>query len=124
MKTFFLSLIAVIGLSTVSYAQDASNSATAQTKTQLASAKEIGVYTFVMPAALTAEEVSKNSKYYVHYFTTEFNASTKEVKLKMNANDELGRKVITRFLASCGVQNVIVEGKSMITEDFFNTYMK
>lgn len=124
MKTFFLSLIAVIGLSTVSFAQDASNSATAQTKTQLASAKESGVYTFFMPAALTAEEVTKNSKYYVHYFTTEFNVSTKEVKLKMNANDELGRKVITRFLASCGVQNVIVDGKSMITEDFFNTYMK
>jgi hypothetical protein len=124
MKTFFLSLIAVIGLSTVSFAQDASNSATAQSKTQLTSAKQSGVYTFVMPATLTAEDVTKNSKYYVQYFTTEFNASTKEVKLKMNSNDELGRRVITRFLASCGVQNVIVDGNSMITEDFFNTYLK
>jgi len=124
MKTFFLSLIAVIGLSTVSFAQDGSNSATAQSKTQLASAKESGMFTFVMPSTLTAEEVTKNSKYYVHYFTTEFNASTKEVKLKMVANDEMGRRVITRFLASCGVQNVIVDGNTMITEDFFNSYLK
>ena len=50
MKTFFLSLIAVIGLSTVSFAQDGSNSATAQSKTQLVSAKESGMYTFVMPS--------------------------------------------------------------------------
>ncbi|MEN9998144.1 MAG: hypothetical protein RI922_1134 [Bacteroidota bacterium] len=124
MKTFFLSLIAVIGLSTVSFAQDASNSATAQSKTQLSAAKESGVYTFVMPSTLTAEEVTKNSKYYVHYFTTEFNETSKVVKLKMVANDELGRRVITRFLASCGVQNVVVDGNSMITEDFFNTYLK
>ncbi len=108
MKTFFLTLVAIIGLSTVSFSQEA-NTATAQSKTQLTSAKESGMYTFVMPSTLTAEDVTKNSKYYVHYFSTEFNETTKEVKMKMVTNDELSRHVITRFLAACGVQNVIVD---------------
>jgi uncharacterized cupredoxin-like copper-binding protein len=124
MRTLFLTCIAFIGLSTMSFAQETESTATAQSKSELVSSKESGNYLFVLPAGKTAEEINKNAKYYVHYFTVDFNENTSEAKIKMISNDEKSRHVVIRFLTASGVQHVIVDGKSMLTEDFFNNYMK
>jgi type II secretory pathway component PulK len=123
MKTLFLTLVAAIFSTTLSFAQE-NSTASAQTKTELAASKESGKYLLVLPAGISAEQVNKSSKYYTHYFTVEFNESSREAKITMVSNDEMGRHVIVRFLASCGVQNVIVEGKTYLNEDFFLNYLK
>lgn len=104
-------------------AQETSNTVTAQSKTELLASKESGNYTFTLPDGITPEEVSKNAKYYVHYFTVEYIEKSNQAKLTMISNDEKGRHVIVRFLTACGAQHVIVDGKSMSIEDFFNNYL-
>lgn len=123
MKTLVLSLFTFIFATSVSFAQE-NATAFAQKATELLSSKESGKYLFVMPADLTEEQVSKSAKYYTHYFTVEFNESSKEANISMVINDDKSRHVIVRFLIACGVQNVTVDGKMYTNEDFFNTYMK
>lgn len=123
MKTLFVSLIAFFFATTLSFAQE-NSTAVAQKATELVSSKETGKYTFVMPADLTADQVAKNAKYYTHYFTVDFNESSKEAKVTMVINDEKSRHVVVRFLTACGVQNVSVDGKMYSNEDFFNAFLK
>lgn len=123
MKTLFVSLIAFFFATTLSFAQE-NSMAVAQKATELVSSKETGKYTFVMPADLTADQVAKNAKYYTHYFTVDFNESSKEAKVTMVINDEKSRHVVVRFLTACGVQNVSVDGKMYSNEDFFNAFLK
>lgn len=123
MKNLFLSLVTLIFATTISFAQE-NSTASAQPKTELSASKESGKYVFILPSETSAEQVEKSSKYYTHYFTVEYNENTKEAKITMVKNDEMGRHVIVRFFASCGVQNVIVEGKTYTNEDFFINYMK
>lgn len=108
----------------MTFAQDISNTATAQTKTELAASKESGNYLFVLPAGLSAETVAKNSTYYVHYFTVEYTEKTSEAKITMTSNDEKGRHVIMRFLTANGVRFVKVDGATISTEDFFVKYIQ
>jgi hypothetical protein len=123
MKTFFLTLVAVFSLASVSFGQDNTNTATSQSKSQLVTAKETGIFSFVLPEAITNEDVVKNSKFYVHYFTTEFNDKTKEVKIKMIENNELNRHIMVRFLVSCGIQYIILEGNSFLTQEYFQSFI-
>lgn len=124
MRTLFLSFIAIIGFSAISFSQLASTVASAQTKTELATSKETGKYLFVLPSGLTTEEVTKNAKYYTLYFTVDFNQTSSEAKINMIANDEKSRHVVIRFFSACGVQSVKVDGNTISTEEFFLTYMK
>ena len=123
MKTIFVSLIAFFFATTLSFGQENSTAA-AQKATELVSSKETGKYLFVMPAELTADQVAKSAKYYTHYFTVDFNETSKEAKVTMVINDDKSRHVVMRFLTACGVQNVTVDGKMYSNEDFFNAFMK
>lgn len=124
MKNLFLSFLAILSISTMTFAQDISNTAAAQTKTELAASKESGNYLFILPAGLSAETVAKNSTYYVHYFTVEYTEKTSEAKITMTSNDEKGRHVIMRFLTANGVRFVKVDGTTISTEDFFVKYIQ
>ncbi|MEY3237251.1 MAG: hypothetical protein RI883_1352 [Bacteroidota bacterium] len=123
MRTLFLSVLTVVSMATVSYAQE-NNSATAQSKTELVSSKETGNYSFILGNKLSVEEVAKNAQYYVHYFTVNYSDKTNEAKVTMIANDEKTRHVVVRFLTACGIQNVIVDGRTISTEEFYINFMK
>ena len=123
MRTLFLSVLTVVSMVTMSYAQEI-NSATAQSKTELISSKETGNYSFILGNKLSAEEVAKNAQYYVHYFTVNYSDKTNEAKVTMIANDEKTRHIVVRFLTACGIQNVIVDGKTISAEEFYINFMK
>ena len=109
MRTLFLSVLTVVSMVTMSYAQEI-NSAKAQSKTELISSKETGNYSFILGNKLTADEVAKNAQYYVHYFTVDYSEKT--------------RHVAVRFLTACGIQNVIIDGRTISTEEFYINFMK
>jgi hypothetical protein len=123
MRTLFLSVLTVVSMVTMSYAQDVT-SATAQSKTELISSKKTGNYSFILGNKLSADEVAKNAQYYVHYFTVDYSVKTNEAKITMIENDEKNRHIVVRFLTACGIQNVIIEGKSITTDEFFVNYMR
>jgi hypothetical protein len=123
MRTLFLSVLTVVSMVTMSYAQEI-NTATAQSKTELISSKETGNYSFILGNKLTADEVAKNAQYYVHYFTVVYSEKTNEAKITMVTNDDKNRHVVVRFLTACGIQNVIVDGRTLSTDEFFINFMK
>ena len=123
MRTLFLSVLTVVSMVTMSYAQDVT-SATAQSKTELISSKKTGNYSFILGNKLSADEVAKNAQYYVHYFTVDYSEKTNEAKITMIENDEKTRHVAVRFLTACGIQNVIIDGRTISTEEFYINFMK
>lgn len=83
-----------------------------------------GIVEFVMPAELTSEVVNKAKQYYTDYFTVEFDSGTHIAKVKLkDKNNMMGRKVITRFLLSSGVRQVVFNGKEYSLMMFFDKFL-
>lgn len=123
MKTLVLSFLAILSLSTMTYAQDVTNTAIAQSKTELLASKESGKYTFVLPEILSAEDAEKNAKYYIHYFSVDYNDMLHEAKIEMISNDSKSRNVIIRYLTACGVRFMKVGDETMTLDKFFSQYI-
>ena len=75
--------------------------------------KSSGEYTFTLPSSVTKEDVAKSSKYYTHYFTVDFDPNAHEAKINMVVNEAKNRYVIVRFLTSCGVRFITVDGTNV-----------
>lgn len=124
MKNIFFALVSILTLSLTSYAQEHSGVAVASSKTELAASKENGKYVFQFPEGISAESVEQTTKYYTHYFTVQFDGSSRKAILTMVNNDEKSRSVIGRFLISNSIEHVNVEGNLMTVGEFFENYLK
>lgn len=114
----------VFGLGSISIAQDNNGIAIGPTKTEFAKGKDTGVYKFYLPEGVVTADVAQSAKYYTHYFSVDYDASTRAAKIKMVTNDEKSRSVIARFLISNNVQFVDVEGTMVATTDLFEKFLK
>lgn len=121
MKTILTFALILFSLNTT-FGQD--NVAVSQGKVELVKSKETGKYLFTLPNSVTAEDVEKNSKYYELYFKPEFDASTHEVKIDLNENNEKTRMVIARFLSACGIQEIMIGTQNVAMTDFINNYLR
>lgn len=124
MKAFFYMVLFVAGVTTTAYAQEKSSVAVGPTKTEFASGKQSGKFTFVLPEGTDAEEVAQSAKYYTHYFAVDYSAASRKAQISMVTNDEKSRSVIIRFLVANGIQEVMVEGTSIAIGDLFEKYLK
>ncbi len=107
---------------TMMYAQD--NLAKSHGVEALRASKTSGVYEFTLPSGVTGDQVEKNSKYYELYMTPTFDANSHEVKIVLKENSDKNRYTVARFLTSCGVQEVVVDGKNYNMTQFIETYLK
>ena len=121
MKALLSTLVFVIGLS-VAFGQD--NVAVVKSKSDLTSIKVSGKGMMTLPAHLTSDQVQSKAKYYTHYFTVDFDASSHVAKISMVDNDERSRAVIMRFLAACDVETIQVEGESVARDALYEKYLK
>jgi hypothetical protein len=120
MKKFItLLVVAVIGMTT--YAQTASIDGTSSTMKE--NVKQ-GVFKFNMPATTTADEVNRTAKYYVDYFTINYDEQNKIAVINMIDNSPEGRRVVTRFLLSNKVSMVSFDGNEYKITEFYDTFMK
>ena len=120
MKKFIaLFVVAILGLTT--YAQTASVEGTPSTMKE--NVKQ-GVFKFVMPSTTSADEVKRTSKYYVDYFSVEFDEQSKVAVVKMIDNSPEGRRVVTRFLLSNKVSVVSFNGNEYKITEFYDNFMK
>ena len=124
MKTICLAILAIFSISTLASAQETSVSAVAQSSQELAASKKTGSYTFVLPAGLSQEQVAKNALYYDVYFTVDYSEKTSVAKIKVIENNEINRRIITRFLLVNGAQSVKVDGKTESMDMFFTNHLK
>ncbi len=121
-KLFFLILF--IGFSFAGFSQQGKKEAISLGKEDLVQAKTLGIFTFTLPEGNTPEKVSENAKYYTMYFKVKYDADKREASLNMVTNDEKSRHVICRFLVASGVDKVLVDGKAVQVEEYFQTYLK
>lgn len=124
MKNLFLTFLAILNITTMTFAQDISTTAFAQSNAELKASKENGKYLFVLPAGLIKEDVEKNAMYYVHYFTVEYSEKSSEAKITLISNDEKSRHVIKRYLIANGVRYMKVDGSTISLDDFFVKYIQ
>jgi hypothetical protein len=124
MKTLLYSFLMIFGIGSASIAQDNNGIAIAPTKAEIIKGKENGSFKFYMPEGVTAEDVAQSAKYYTHYFTVDYDSSSRAAKIVMVMNDEKSRSVIVRFLVANNVQTVNIEGTMVSVYDFFETHLK
>jgi hypothetical protein len=124
MRALFYSFLMIFGLSTISMAQENTGTAIGPTAKEFASGKTSGKYTFTLPEGVVAEEVAQTTKYYTHYFTVDYVASSREAKINMVSNDEKSRNVIVRFLVANGVKEVSVDGTLVPVADLYEKFLK
>lgn len=124
MKRFFLTIILFFSAATFSFGQEKSKIAVSKPTSELAQAKSLGKYTFTLPSGTSSESVQQNAKYYAQYFTVDYTVGTNTANITMLTNDEKSRHIICRFLFASGVEKIEVDGKTLLVEDFYTTYMK
>lgn len=120
MKKFIgLVIVALFGLTT--YAQTATVEGTPSTMKE--NIKE-GVFKFEMPSDISTDEVKRTTKYYVDYFTVDFDETSKLATIKMIDNSPEGRRVVTRFLLSNKVSVIAFDGRNYKITEFYDSFMK
>jgi len=123
MRKLGFTLLAVIGFTAMSFAQESTNTIQVTAESDLVSSKSSGEYSFTFPANITLEEVEKNAENYKSMFSVTFNATTHEVKMIMVKNTPMNRKIMTRMMRSCGVQYVHVNEKDLELRTFVQAYL-
>lgn len=124
MKKLILSLLLIVSVTSLSYAQELENVVTSKGKKELAKSKSSGEYEFTFVTERTAASVEKAASYYTQNFTIDFNEETNTVAIKLIENTITSRTIIARFLSSNQVRYVEVDDESMIVSDFMDAYLK
>ena len=124
MNRIFLTAVLFLGLSITAIGQEKTKTAISKGATEVAKGKVDGNYFFTLPKGVSAATVEQNAKSYVMYFTVNYNEATQEAHITMVTNDEKSRHVICRFLISSGAEKISIDGKDMMLEEFFTTYLK
>ena len=105
------------------FAQTA-NSASCASSKQLKEGISAGKIEIILPSQLTAEEVASYGKYYEPFFYVDLNAKNHTATFQMVSNTSESRLVILRFLSANQIQNVIVDGKSFLLQDFYQNFLE
>jgi hypothetical protein len=122
MKTFLTFLLLL--LATFSSTAQDSKSAICSKKADLLKGVETGRIEITLPETVLKDDVEKYAGYYKNAFTIDFNEKSHVVSILMVENNSSNRKVIMRFLAANQVQNVIVEDKLFLVNDFYENFLK
>ena len=87
--------------------------------------KSEGVFNFSFDSNFTLEQINKSAEYYKNYFVvTPVKSETGiNVNIKLTEDNEMSRRVITRFFVSLEVKELMVNGTPLKTEDFIAKFV-
>jgi hypothetical protein len=83
-----------------------------------------GKIEMTLPNQLSPEDVASNAKYYEPFFLVDFNSKNHKATFNMVSNTPNSRRVILRFLAANQIHTVVVEGKSLQLQDFYQNFLE
>ena len=124
MRNIIYSLIAIVTMTSMSFAQDMNTVANSNGKKALIESKENGTFEFHFATERTKESVDKAASYYVSNFTVEFDESTNIATVKLIENDVTSRAIVSRFLAVNQIRLIEVDGDMVSISDFIENYLK
>jgi hypothetical protein len=119
-KIFFLSSFFVIALFSFSQAQQTAKISSLEAYNNN---KFKDTFTFELSEKMTKEKVAEMSNYYTAYFTTTFNEKDNTISVKMMNQEWKNRQIMRRLFSGLQIENVIVEGNQMSTDEFFKEYV-
>jgi hypothetical protein len=122
MKILLSSLFVCLTL-TVLNAQNA-NTAICGTKESLIKGVQSGLIELTLPENISKLDVEKYGSYYKNSFIISFDEKSHLATIKMVENTSNNRRVILRFLSANQIQNVVVEDKSFLVNDFYENFLK
>lgn len=123
MRKLVYTLIAVLGFTAMSFAQEAVNTASSAGQSELELSKKSGEYVFTLPATVTKEQVDKSAAYYTKNFSVSYDAESHVINLSMVENTKPNRTVMVRMMVSCGVQYIVVGNETIKLYDFLAEYL-
>jgi len=112
-----------VGFATFNFAQEINQAKFDMTSANLVKSLEAGEVTFFFSKSIDGAGVKNNIQYYTNYFSVNFDPMSGKTVLKLT-KDDMAKMVISRFLMSCGINEVIVEGKTMTVQDFMAEYLR
>ncbi len=83
-------------------------------------------FNFVFNSDYSVEDIDKAATYYTSYFTVATAANGADgntVKIDLVEDNDMSRRVITRFFISLEVEQITVSGTDMTVDEFMSTYI-
>lgn len=82
-------------------------------------------FNFEFSPEFTVDQINKAAEFYTSYFTVTPAASPAgiSVTVKLVEDNEMARRVITRFFVTLEVEKILVNGESMMVSDFAAKYL-
>ena len=124
MKKLIYSIVLLVSMSSLTYAQEAESIAKSNGKVELVQSKTTGVYQFSFATDRTAESVEKAASYYTSNFTVDFDEASNTATINLVENDVTSRTVIARFLAVNQVKFIEIDGMNVEMYVFIESYLK
>lgn len=121
MRTIFLAIFVIIGLSGVAQQITVSSKFTASEITKEAKS---GHFQWVFPAQTTAEAIQNTAKYYTTSFKYTYDATTQKVDVYPVADSDEVRRIMLRFLGANQVNKIVVGEESYELYSFYEKFMK
>lgn len=121
-KLFALSLV-LVGLTFASYAQEINQAKFTMTGAQLTEALNKGEVSFFFNKGIDAEAVKKNAEFYTQYFSVVYDKNTGKSTLKLT-QDDMSKLVISRYMMSNGISEVLIDGGVISVQDFMAKYLR
>jgi hypothetical protein len=87
--------------------------------------KTEGVFNFAFDSSFSIEEIDKAATNYESYFlvTSVLSDTGVTVLIKLVDDNEMSRRVITRFFVSLEVKEMVINGSAVTIDDFIATYV-
>lgn len=88
-------------------------------------AKTSGVFNFSFDSNYSIADITKTANYYTNYFTVTPVKSESGISVKISLVDdnEMARRVVTRFFVSLEIKTINVDGKEVKVDEFIKTYI-
>lgn len=88
-------------------------------------AKQSGVFEFNFDTNFSADNIKKTAQYYTSYFTVTVAAvdGGNDVTVQLVEDNDMARRVITRFFVSLEVKEIKVNGTAVALDGFITKYV-
>lgn len=106
-----------------SFAQEINQAKFTMSGAELTEALNKGEVSFFFNTAIDADNVKMNAEFYTQYFSVNYDKSTGKSTLKLT-EDDMAKLVISRYMMSNGISEVLIDGEKITVQDFMAKYLR